>query len=63
MKVFIWLLFIGGLMCLLRAGALLLSLKQKRVYPPPMILKQQAVLFGFLGGVTLLCTVIFRVFG
>ncbi|WP_034671769.1 hypothetical protein [Ectobacillus panaciterrae] len=59
---FVWLFIMGGLVCLLRAMFLMLSLKQKRVYPPPMILKQQAALFGLLGGIVLVCTMLFRAF-
>ncbi|MEI4831550.1 hypothetical protein WAX78_19155 [Bacillus sp. FJAT-53711] len=50
--------FIVSLFFLVRAMQLFFILKQKRSYPPILLVKQQAVRFAFIGGICMLCTIL-----
>ncbi|WP_035437491.1 hypothetical protein [Bacillus sp. UNC322MFChir4.1] len=50
--------FIVSLFFLVRAMQLLFILKQKRSYPPILLVKQQIVRLAFIGGVCTACTIL-----
>lgn len=62
MKLFTLLLFLISIFCIMRAALLLLSLRQKRAYPPALVLKQRALFYGCLGMLVLLCMLLICLF-
>ncbi|WP_242224921.1 hypothetical protein [Bacillus cereus group sp. BfR-BA-01380] len=58
MKLITNICFIVSLFFLVRAMQLFFILKQKRSYPPILLVKQQVVRFAFIGGVCMACTIL-----
>lgn len=62
MNLFTLVLFLLSIFCIMRAALLLLSLRQKRAYPPALLLKQRALFYGCLGTLILLCMLLICLF-
>ncbi|MCP8968210.1 hypothetical protein [Ectobacillus ponti] len=54
-------LLVLSIVCFLHAILIFLSIRQKRAYPPPLVLKQRAILSGGLGCLLLICTCLLQI--